>query len=347
MSEKRILNAGGQAVIEGVMMRTPDYFVIAVRKPDGSIKVKSRRWENLFPGIVKKPFLRGMFVLYEAMYNGMQAITWSANESVEEGKEQEKLTKTGTILTIMAAFALAMLLFVAIPHGAAYFLEKGIRGETSINSMFFHFLDGVVKVIIFTLYLWSISKMAEVKRLFSYHGAEHKAITTWEAGEELIPDNARKKPKAHPRCGTSFMITVILISILVFTVVFAFVPPLTGNKLLDNLVYILIKMILIFPIGGISYELQKLVSRFPRNKILAVMIAPGLWYQGITTTEPDPDVLEIGLVSLARALDLQEKKAVLPPEGIEEHYRDFAEFREKMSGTLTPQPPTEGAPCSI
>lgn len=346
MSEKRILNAGGQAVIEGVMMRTPDYFVIAVRKPDGSIKVKSRRWENLFPGIVKKPFLRGMFVLYEAMFNGMQAITWSANESVEEGKEEEKLTRTGTIMTILAAFALAMLLFVAIPHGAAYFLEKGIRGETSINSMFFHFLDGVVKVIIFTLYLWGISKMKDVRRLFSYHGAEHKAITTWEAGEELIPDNARKYPTAHPRCGTSFMITVILISILVFTVVFAFVPPLTGTRLLDNLLYILIKIVLIFPVGGVSYELQKLVSRFPRNRALAVMIAPGLWYQRITTTEPEPDVLEIGLVSLARALDLQEKKAALPAEGLEEQFRDFADFRENMGGVTTPPPP-EGAPCSI
>lgn len=346
MTEKRILNAGGQAVIEGVMMRTPDYFVIAVRKPDGSIKVRSRRWENLFPGIVKKPFLRGMFVLYEAMYNGMQAITWSANESVEEGKEEEKLTKTGTIMTIMAAFALAMLLFVALPHGAAYFLEKGLRGETSINSMLFHFLDGVVKVIIFSLYLWGISKMVEVKRLFSYHGAEHKAIATWEAGEELIPDNARKQPKAHPRCGTSFMITVILISILVFTVVFAFVPPITGSKLLDNFVYIFIKILLIFPIGGVSYELQKLVSRFPKNRVLAVMIAPGLWYQRITTTEPAPDVLEIGLVSLASALDLQDKKTILPPDGVEENFRDFDEFRARMSGSLKPEPP-EGTPCSI
>ncbi|HNT28885.1 MAG TPA: DUF1385 domain-containing protein [bacterium] len=346
MTEKRILNAGGQAVIEGVMMRTPDYFVIAVRKPDGTIKVRSRRWENLFPGIVKKPFLRGMFVLYEAMYNGMQAITWSANESVEEGKEEDKLTKTGTVMTILAAFALAMLLFVALPHGAAYFLEKGIRGETSINSMLFHFIDGVVKVIIFSLYLWGISKMAEVRRLFSYHGAEHKAITTWEAGEELIPENARKYPTAHPRCGTSFMITVILISIIVFTVVFAFVPPITGSKLLDNLAYIFIKILLIFPIGGVSYELQKLVSRFPKSRVLAVMIAPGLWYQRITTTEPAPDVLEIGLVSLTTALDLQEKKAVLPLDGAEEIFHDFAEFRAKMSGALNPAPP-EGTPCSI
>jgi len=343
-ASKRILNAGGQAVIEGVMMRTPDYLVIAVRKPDGSLKVKSRRWENVFPALVKKPLMRGMFVLYEAMHNGLQAITWSANETVEEGKEQEKLTRTGTVLTIAAAFALAMLLFVALPHGIAYALQKGMLGEASINSMLFHALDGVAKIVIFTLYLWGISKMPDVKRLFAYHGAEHKAIRTWEAREDLTTENARRRTTRHPRCGTSFMITVIVISILVFTVFFAFMPPLTGSKLLDNLAYIVIKIALIFPIGGISYELQRLADRFPGNRFLSLLLAPGVWYQGITTSEPPDDVLEVGLVALAKALDLQERKATLPSEGTEEQFADFAAFRASLNGPL-PQT-AEVPPCS-
>ncbi len=341
---KRILNAGGQAVIEGVMMRTPDYFVIAVRKPDGTIKVKSRRWENVFPRVVKKPLLRGMFVLYEAMHNGLQAITWSANETVEEGKEHEKLTRTGTVLTILAAFALAMLLFVALPHGIAYVLQWLMAGEASVNSFLFHALDGVVKIAIFTLYLWGIAKMPEVKRLFAYHGAEHKAIRTWEAREDLTLENARKHTTRHPRCGTSFMITVIVLSIFIFTVVFAFMPPLTGSKFLDNLLYILIKIALVFPIGGVSYELQRLADRFPRSRVLGLLIAPGIWYQGITTSEPPDDVLEIGLVALAKALDLQERNASLPSEGVEEQFADFAAFRAAFSGNMPS--PTEVSPCS-
>ncbi len=343
-SGKRILNAGGQAVIEGVMMRTPDYFVIAVRKPDGSIKIKSRRWENVFPALVKKPLLRGMFVLYEAMHNGLQAITWSANETVEEGKEQEKLTRTGTVFTILAAFGLAMLLFVVLPHGIAYVLQWLMAGEASINSFLFHALDGVAKIAIFSLYLWGIAKMPEVKRLFAYHGAEHKAIRTWEALEDLTLENARKHTTRHPRCGTSFMITVIVLSIFIFTVVFAFMPPLTGSKLLDNLLYILIKIALVFPIGGISYELQRLAARFPQSRLFAVIIAPGIWYQGITTSEPPDDVLEIGLVALAKALALQERMVGLPADGIEERFPDFASFRGSLSGVSLVAP--EGSSCS-
>jgi len=342
---KRVLNAGGQAVIEGVMMRTPDYLVIAVRKPDGSLKIRSHRWENVFPALVRKPFLRGMFVLYEAMHNGLQAITWSANETADEGKKQEKLTKTGTLLTILAAFVLAVLLFVVLPHGIAYFLEKGIRGETSVNSFLFHALDGMAKILIFTLYLWGISKMPDVKRLFAYHGAEHKAIRTWEEGEELLPENARKHSTHHPRCGTSFMITVIVLSIFVFTLAFAFVPPITGSKMLDNLLYILIKIALIFPIGGISYELQRLADRFPQNRFFSVLIAPGLWYQRITTSEPANDVLEVGLVALAKALDLQERRISLPSNGTEEQFENFSLFRTSLSQDTTVL--QEESPCSL
>ncbi len=332
MTQNRVTNAGGQAVIEGVMMRTPEYFVVAVRRPDKSIKVKSRRWRVIFPQVFKKPFMRGMLVLYESMFNGIEALTWSFNESVEDEKEKEKLTPMSTFFSIALAFLFAMLLFVAIPHGAAYFLEKWVRGTSSINSMAFHAIDGLIKVIVFTAYLWAISLMKDVKRLFTYHGAEHKAIYTFEKGEALTLENARKYTTLHPRCGTSFMILVIVISILLFTVFFAFMPPVTGNKILDNIIYIFIKILLVFPIGGFSYEMQRYVSRHPENRLLTILIAPGLWFQHITTVEPEDDVLEIGLAALSKAIYLQHNKIDLPENGIEEQFADFNEFQKSVAG---------------
>ncbi len=328
---KKVAKAGGQAVIEGVMMRTPDYFVVAVRKPDKKIKVRSKKWTNIFPKLFKKPFLRGGLVLYEAMFNGIEALTYSFNESVEDENEKEKLSGLGIVVSIGISFLFAMTLFVAIPHIAAYFLEQWARGESSINSIIFHTLDGIIKIIVFTLYLYLISKMKDVKRLFEYHGAEHKAIYAYEEGLPLNLENAKKFTTLHPRCGTSFMITVIVISILLFTAFFAFVPPITGSKILDNIIYVFIKIGLVFPIGGISFELQSLASKFPNSKILGFMIAPGLWFQKITTSEPDDAVLEIGVISLAKALHLQENKAELPKEGVEEEFESFDEFLKSIS----------------
>lgn len=330
MPEKKVANAGGQAVIEGVMMRTPEYFVVAVRKPDNKIKVKSKKWRTIFPKVFKKPFLRGMLVLYESMFNGIEALTYSFNESVTDEKEKESMTAWGTVLSIFLAFIMAMTLFVAIPHVGAYFIERSLRGTTSINSFWFHAIDGVVKIVIFTAYLYLISMMKDVKRLFAYHGAEHKAIWAYESGDKLNLENTRRFTTLHPRCGTSFMITVIVISILFFTMVFVFVPPITGSRILDNIIYIFFKILLVFPIGGLSYELQRFTSRHPESRILQLLIAPGIWYQKITTSEPDDSVLEIGIVSLSKALYLQKNKVELPEEGLEEEFENFEAFSKTI-----------------
>jgi uncharacterized protein YqhQ len=323
----KVTNAGGQAVIEGVMMRTKEFFVIAVRKSDGTIKLKYRKWKNIFPSFFKLPFLRGGLVLFEAMFNGIEALTWSFNESVDDENEKEKMGTFSTVSSIAVSFLFAMIIFVAIPHASAYFIQKYFEGASSIHSIAFHAIDGLIKIIIFTVYLYGISKMKDVKRLFKYHGAEHKSIYTLEYGKPLTVENARPFTTLHPRCGTSFMITVLIISILFFTLVFAFIPSITGNKIIDNLIYVAIKILLVFPISGISYELQRLASKFPDNKLITAIITPGLLYQHITTTEPEDDILEIGLVSLGKAIALEKKNKKTPIIGVgEETYENFEMF---------------------
>jgi len=291
------------------MMRAPKTFTVVVRKPDGGLAIREDRWYSPMEKwpILKKPFLRGCIVLYEALFNGIQALTYSAQEAV--GEEEEKLGPWALFGTIAFAFAAAIALFVVIPHLAT--LGVGVLAGTDlgVRSIWFHVIDGIIKVTIFIGYIALISLMKEIRRVFQYHGAEYKSIHAYERGEELTVENARKYQCLHARCGTAFLLLVLMLSILLFTAVFPLLPKeLFGNKILTNAFYIGVKILLLLPIAGCSYELIRLGERL-NNPVLNALLLPGMWLQKLTTREPSDDQIEVALVALKTTLEKEEMRA--------------------------------------
>ena len=335
-------NVGGQAIIEGVMMRSPNSLAIAVRRPDGQIVVKEQRWESIWTRykFFRWPFVRGTVMLVESLVNGIQALTFSADQAMIEEtantgedetpdkKAPEKpMNRLMLYGTIAFSLAFAFLVFKGIPHLIATLAGTLTNTEIGTNSVIFHIIDGTVKMFMFVAYIWLISLMPDIKRVFQYHGAEHKSIYTYEKGEELTVENARRQTTLHPRCGTSFIILVLLVSIIVFMAVFPFVPTLyEGNRWINALLQIGIKLPLMLPIAGIAYELIRWSGKHPNTPVLKWFIRPGLWMQKITTREPSDDMLEIALVSLRKAL-WREKHGL---EGLEEK-KDELEFYSDYS----------------
>jgi uncharacterized protein YqhQ len=300
------LKVGGQAVIEGVMMRTESALTVSVRKADGSIKTKEEYITPLsqrYP-FLKRPVLRGVVVLFESLAHGISALTISANEAAE-GEVEAPLSTWAMALTIIVSLALGVALFVVLPHFLTVLIGEVLSVPMGVNTIWFHLVDGIIKVAVFLLYIVGISFMPDIRRVFMYHGAEHKSIFAFEAGEELTVQNARKYSTLHPRCGTSFIIAVLLISIFIFAVVFPFMPKLTGIPVvLRNLVYVLIKIPLLLPIAGISYEFIRLAGDRPGNRVMAALSLPGILLQKITTREPSDDQIEVALTALSRSVDL-------------------------------------------
>lgn len=296
------IKVGGQAVIEGIMMRAPRTFTVVVRRPDGELSVREDRWHSPMERwpFLKKPFLRGCIVLYEAMYNGIQALTYSAQEAL--GEEEEKLSPLALAGTIATAFGGAILLFVVIPHLATLGIGALLGKDLGVRSVWFHIIDGVIKVGMFVGYILLISLLSEIRRVFEYHGAEHKSIHAYESGEELTVENARKHPTLHARCGTAFILLVLIFSILLFTMVFPFIPnDLVGGRVATNIFFIFVKILLLMPIAGCSYEIIRLGER-TNNPILNLLLRPGLWLQKLTTREPTDDQIEVALTALRKTL---------------------------------------------
>jgi uncharacterized protein YqhQ len=301
---------GGQAVLEGVMMRSPNYVVIAVRKKNKEIKINKRKYQTL---IQKKkylniPILRGMINLVEMMIVGTKAINYSANEMMDdlmtEDEKKKSNTKTAQILqavmgivSFVLAIFLALFLFKFLPLSIASWLETKFDLIKN-NYMIFNLIDGGIKISIFLLYIVLLTISKNFRRLFEYHGAEHKSIFTYEKNLALIPDNAKKQIRFHPRCGTSFIIIVLLLSILVYTVV-PRMPEFWQNLSL--------RVALLPLIAGISYECLKLSAKHTSNFLVKILITPGLWSQRLTTKEPDKSQLEVGLAALKEALELEER----------------------------------------
>ncbi len=328
ITTKQYTSIGGQAVIEGVMMRSPNAFVVAVRKPDGSIRLRRDQWYGLSRKLdfLKKPFLRGILMLVETMANGLVSLNYSANIAMAE-EEREKALKKGktveefeasqkkkekvdiaTFLTMGVSFAFGIGLFVFVPHAVAFFIGDLLGKDWTLDSFAFHAVDGVVKALIFVAYIWGISFIKDVYRVFQYHGAEHKSIATFEAGMELTVENARKFTKLHPRCGTSFIFFLILISIILFSAVFTLVPVGTNlPPILRHVVAVLFKVALMLPVAGISYELIKFSGKCSTQWWAKAMAAPGMLLQKLTTKEPDDQQLEVALSSIKAVLHLEEK----------------------------------------
>lgn len=296
------INVGGQAVIEGVMMRAPRSVAIAVRRPSGEIVVKKEFKVPLserFP-IVKLPIIRGAVALVQSLVIGIGALNFSANEAMtEEEKEKEGITGSGELSslalagTMAFAFAFGIGLFFVMPLYATKLLTQ--FAIISDNNVVFNLVDGVIRVIVFLIYIWGISRMNDIRRVFQYHGAEHKSIFAYEAGESLSIENVKKYSRLHPRCGTSFLLIVMLVSIAVFSLI---------PKLWPFYLKAFSRVILLPLIAGISYEFLKWSAKNEANPLVKLVIAPGLALQRLTTGEPDDDQLEVAIRSLNEALEV-------------------------------------------
>ena len=325
---KQYASIGGQAVIEGVMMRSPNAFVVAVRKPDGSIRLRRDQWYGLSNKLsfLKKPFLRGVLVLIETMANGVVSLNYSANiamdeenkkvamgkgisaEDYEKNKKSKEKVGFETFISIAFSFAFGIGLFVFLPHALTAVIEKYSGAKWDLQSWQFHAVDGSIKACIFLAYIYLISFLPDIKKVFQYHGAEHKSISTFEAGEDLTIENARKYSTFHPRCGTTFIFFLMFVSIILFAIIFAIVPIGTHSPVLLKHAYaMLFKVALTLPIAGISYELIKFVGKDPNSTLGKIMSYPGKLLQRLTTNEPDDSQLEIALASIKTVLILEEK----------------------------------------
>lgn len=288
-------------------MRSPHFIAIAVRKPDKKIAIRNIPFSSvaLRFGFLRMPILRGVVMLVESMIQGINALGYSANIAAEGEGVGEPLSNWAIIGSIVSAFGLGMGLFVALPH----FLTALVA---SAQSPWFHLLDGVLKMTILLSYVYLIAMMQDIHRVFQYHGAEHKSIYAFEAGEDLTVENARKHTTLHPRCGTSFLLFLVLISILVFSAIFPIfgLTTLAENRFLNHVLMIFVKMGLMLPVAGLSYEFIKMCACRMDNPIFKAMIWPGMILQKLTTREPTDDQLEVALASLRQVLRL-EKKAEL------------------------------------
>jgi len=288
------IRIGGQAVIEGVMMRSPNSMAIAVRKPNGEIVVKREKLdffsEKKF--FSKLPLIRGVINLLAALILGMKALNFSANQSLEEEKEVSSWTMG---LTFTFALCFGIFLFFLIP----LFLTKWLRFAipmVSTSGILFNLVDGIIRLMIFLAYLWAISFFKEIRRIFQYHGAEHKSIFAFESGEVLMADRVKGFSYLHPRCGTSFLLIVMVVSILVF----ALIPHHLsfGYKVASRVVFIPL-------IAGLAYEIIRFADKKRERKSMQVFIKPGLWLQRMTAREPSDDQIEVALRALREVLELE------------------------------------------
>ena len=289
---------GGQAVIEGVMMKGPTRIATAVREPSGNIAVRVEPVHSLgdrFP-LLKKPLLRGVIALGEALVYGIRALSFSAQAAGEEGEE---LSSKEIALTMLAAFGLAVLLFVVLPTYATKFIQS-IVSEPYLLNLF----EGVLRLTIFFTYVGVISSLSDIRRVFQYHGAEHKTIYAYEAGIPLEIESIRKYSRLHPRCGTNFLLIVMVVSIFMFA--FLGWP--------DLWLRIVSRVVLLPLVAGISYEIIRFAGSCD-NPLVAMLMKPGLWLQYMTTREPSDDQIEVAI----RALE-----AVRPEEETREEGEDLA-----------------------
>ncbi len=290
------------------MMRSPQAMAIAVRRPSGEVVVKEEPWRSIWRRFkfLRWPFLRGGVVFAEALINGLQALTFSANEALAEEKDGGPLSPWAMAGTIGLALSLGILVFVVAPHVLTIFLGRIFDSGFGVRSFWFHAIDGLIKVIFFVAYIGGISLIKDVRRVFMYHGAEHMGIHAYEHGEDLTVANARRHPTLHPRCGTAFLLLVLVISIGFFAAAFPLLPKPAESAWLSNAFYILVKIALMPAIAGVAYEITRLAGRHPDNPWVRPVIWPGLMLQKLTTRPPTDDQIEIALTAIRCALKIEE-----------------------------------------
>lgn len=304
----RYAKIGGQALIEGIMMRFGDDYSVAVRKPDHTIEIKRDKHVSLAARlhVSRVPVIRGALAFIDSLVLGMSTLTYSASFfEEEEGQEQtEKDKKSENLmmgLTVAVSVVIAVALFMLLP----YFIASRIAGAGE-GTMLTAFIEGIVRVAIFLLYIVAISRMKDIQRVFMYHGAEHKTISCIESGMELTPENAAKCSRLHKRCGTSFLLFVVIVSILFFMFI----------RTDSQIMRILLRVILVPVIAGVSYEILQLAGRSD-SFLMNLISMPGLWLQKLTTREPDTEMLEVAIASIEAIYDWrafqagEEDKAVI------------------------------------
>jgi uncharacterized protein YqhQ len=288
---------GGQAVIEGVMMQNGDRIAVAVRRQsDSEIVVRSLPARFRFKQLGQVPFLRGLFRLYDMMVLGLRALNVSTQLAFPE---EDQLGRSGTFLTFAVAIAIAVGAFIILP----LYLTNNIGGLRLGSSVLFNLVEGLIRLSFFFIYLVAISRLKDIHRVFQYHGAEHKAIHTYEADESLTLENAKTHTTLHPRCGTAFLMTVFVIAILVFS--------LAGNPTLW--LKILSRLVLLPVVAGLSYEVLRFSGRNFDRWWVRLLAQPGLWLQRLTTAEPDDDMIEVALTVLRRVLGSEGASADVEP----------------------------------
>ncbi len=290
MGEKRP-QVGGQAVIEGVMMRSPSGIATAVRTQSGRIVVRTEPFVSLtkkskFFGL---PVIRGAVALIETFIVALKALAFSADESISEDDDEERKRATGVSWQMGLAMAGAVLLGMALFFYVPLLLTELLGIE---NGILFNLVDGLFRLIIIFLYIYAITRWKDMQRVFEYHGAEHKAIFTFEEGVEVTPENAMRHPRLHPRCSTSFLLIVVLVSVIVFT--------FTGRP--DNIGQRFFRLAMIPLIGGLSYEVLKASSRPKFRKFFGFVYWPGIMMQKLTTREPSIDQIEVAIAALNASL---------------------------------------------
>ena len=286
---------GGQAVIEGVMMRVPGAYSTAVRDPDGNIKIKRNKFSSITErsNFWSKPILRGMASLYEAMQMGMATLQWSADITYPEDKKDSLWAKILDLLTTIFSISLAIFLFMVLPM---WLTTKLMSIEK--EALWFNLFSGVFRIIFFVVYLFLISRISDISRLFQYHGAEHKVVYNFESGKNLSIKGAQSFPTQHPRCGTSFMFIILLSAIFVFALVDTIAMYFFGTISLS--MRLLFHLPLIPLVSGIGYELIKMTSKSDLF-IFRILKAPGIFLQNITTKQPDDEMVEVSITALKNA----------------------------------------------
>ncbi|MEG2347365.1 MAG: DUF1385 domain-containing protein [Cetobacterium sp.] len=299
MSKEKFSSVGGQAVIEGVMMRNADLLATAVRKSNGDIVYKKTKISKSRNKLSTIPFIRGAITLFDSLVLGVKELTFSANQAEVE---EEQLSQKEAVMTTIVSLALGIGLFIVLPSVISSFLFR----DNKIHS---NLLEAGLRLSFFVLYIFLISFSKDIQRVFQYHGAEHKSIYAYEQHLELTPENAKKFTTLHPRCGTSFLLIVMFIAIIVFTGLDFILPPPTSfvTKLFTK---VILRVLFMPLIAGISYELQRYTSNHLDNWLVKLIAAPGMALQRITTKEPDLQQLEVAIVAIKVVLNEPVENAI-------------------------------------
>ena len=294
------MRVGGQAIMEGVLMRSPNFWGMAVRTPSGDVDVQAEPFRSITAKskLFRLPVIRGVFSLAETLWLGMKALTLSTNIALGE---EEDLSKKEIAVTMLFGLGLAFVLFLAVPVWGTKGLGLVLAGTE--NPIVFNLIEGVLRILVFMAYLLGITAISkDVKRFFAYHGAEHKAIKVYERGEELVPENARKLDTSHVRCGTSFILYVLVLSILVFSFL--------GVQ--GWLEMVLSRVVVIPLVAGLAFEFIMWSAKHQGSQAVRALIWPGLQLQKLTTREPTDDQVEVAMASLKKVLAKEEEARIAP-----------------------------------